>query len=94
MTTHDMPGLKEDELTKCALCGKAHTAPVFYRVSVESCAMDLRAMQRQAGFAAMMGNADIARVMGPDDDMAKIIDTTTRIVCLDCAGKHPVLALV
>lgn len=88
-----LPGLKERDLAPCAACGKHHDAPVFYRVTVEHYAMDLSAMQRQIGLGMMMGgNAAIASIMGPDEDMAKRLTATRVILCLDCATRLPVLA--
>jgi len=90
-----LPGLKERDLAPCAACGKRHDAPVFYRVTVEQYAMDLAAMRRQVGLGMMMGgNAAIAAALGPDDDMAKQIDSTTVTLCLDCATRLPALAAV
>jgi len=90
-----LPGLKERDLTPCGACGKQHEAPVFYRVTVETYAMDIAAMQRQIGLGMMMGgNMAIAAALGPDDDMAKQIDTSTITICLDCATRLPVLAAV
>ena len=91
----NMPGLKEKDLAPCAACGNHHKAPVFYRVTLENCAFDLAAVQRQIGLGMVMGgNAAIARVMGPDDDMAKVVDKTTKILCLQCALETPILALL
>lgn len=91
----NLPGLKEDDLTPCALCGKHHEAPVFYRVTVDSCAFDARAVQRQLGLGMMMGgNAAIARALGPNDDMAKIVSSDRKTLCLDCAMTTPLAALI
>lgn len=90
-----LPGLKERDLAPCALCGKHHEAPIFYRVTVDSCAFDTAAVQRQIGLGMMMGgNAAIAQVMGPDDDMAKIVSTETKTLCLECAMTTPLAALL
>lgn len=91
----NLPGLKERDLAPCAACGKRHEALVFYRVTVEHYAMDLAAMNRQVGLGMMMGgNAAIAAALGPDDDMAKQLDKSIVILCLDCATRLPVLAAV
>jgi len=88
-----LPGLKERDLQRCASCGNRHEAAVLYRVTVETFGLDLGAIRRQIGLGMMMGgNAAIAQVMGPDEDMAKRIDTSTVILCLDCATRIPVLA--
>lgn len=86
-----MRGLKENELGPCASCGKPHRTPVFYRVRLETCGIDAKAAERRAGLGLMIGDT-LAAVMGPDEDLAKVIDETTRIVCLDCATNLPLLA--
>jgi len=88
-----LPGLKERDLQRCDSCGNRHEAAVLYRVTVETFGLDLGAIRRQIGLGMMMGgNAAIAQVMGPDEDMAKRIDTSTVNLCLDCATRIPVLA--
>lgn len=91
----NLPGIKERDLRPCKVCGKRHEAPVFYRVQVESFAFDMQAVQRQVGLGMMMGgNAGIAQVMGPDEDMAKCLSSETAILCLDCATTMPVLGVI
>jgi len=84
--------LKERDLRPCALCGNHHVGLILYRVTVETFCLDLGAMRRQIGLGMMMGgNAAIAQVMGPDEDMANRVDTSTVILCLDCATRIPFL---
>lgn len=91
----NLPGLKENELSPCVICGQEHTAPVFYRVTVENCVFDANAMTRQIGLGmAMGGNAAIAQVLGPNEDMAKVVSTETKIVCLNCALTTPIAGLI
>ena len=98
MMNHDisaLPGLKETDLETCALCGKHHEAPVFYRVTIDHCAFDGAAMKRQIGLGMMMGgNAHIAQALGPNEDMAKIVSSERKTVCLACAMSTPLAALI
>lgn len=81
----NMPGLKESDLAPCALCGKHHEAPVFYRVTVESCAFDTAAVRRQVGLGMTVGSAALASVLGPNEDMAKVVSSERKTLCLECA---------
>lgn len=91
--TRSLPSLKESDLAPCAACGKAHEDPIFYRVTVETYAMDLGAIRRQIGLGMMMGgNAAIASAFSPNEDMAKQLDKSSVMLCLDCASQVPVLA--
>lgn len=94
--------MKESELRRhatCSLCGKGigHTRlPLFWVVKIERYGVDLHAVSRQTGLSIMLGSAALAGVMGPDEDMAKLIDgPITLTVCERCALKTslPVAAL-
>lgn len=70
----NLPGLKAREIGKTVTgAGIAAQGPIFYRVTVEQCGLDRDAIQRQAGLEMMVGNAAIAAVLGPDEDIAKIL---------------------
>lgn len=70
----DLPGLKAREIGKTVTGeGVAAQGPIFYRVTVEQCGLDRRAIERQAGLEMIVGNAAIASVLGPDEDIAKIL---------------------
>ncbi len=85
--------MKEMELRKhatCSLCGNkilAGGVPLFWRVTVERFGVDIRAVERQQGRAMMFnGNATLAYVMGPDEDMAKsMMKPVALTVCESCA---------
>lgn len=85
-----MPGLKQHELENCAACGKGmchDNLLVFYRVQVEQFVVDIAAVQRQAGLEQQLGHAaGLARIMGPDEDMAKRISSDRGLVCMHCLG--------
>jgi hypothetical protein len=81
-----LPGMKERELGPCALCGKPllDAGPVFYRVTLEQAALDRRAVERQLGLGMITGSAAIAAVLGPDEDLAKIVQTSRGLACAAC----------
>ena len=74
-----------------------HTGlPLFWRVTIERFGIDMRAASRQDGMARMMGNAMLARIMGPDEDLAKpMMDPVTVTLCEQCSieGQLPIAAL-
>lgn len=94
--------MNEAELRKharCSLCAQpiGHTAlPMFWRVTIEHFGIDMGAVRRQSGLAMMLGDAGLAAVMGPDEDMAKpMMQPATLTVCESCAVESnlPVAAL-
>lgn len=91
MNPRNLPGLKQRDLTACAVCGKGvmhDGTPTFYRIQIEHYVVDIRAVQRQCGLEQMLGGAAaLAQVMGPDDDMAKRAYAGTAIVCQPCSLK-------
>lgn len=95
-----LPGLKEDELRKlaiCRLCGEKVFSLGFagYRVSIEQIVLDRAACDRQTGLAMLLGgNGVLARVMGPDEDVAKVLRSARDIaVCSGCMT-HQLLAVL
>jgi hypothetical protein len=84
--------VKKKDFKKCAICGKGvmHSGQImFYKVSITMMGIDIGAVQRQHGLEMMMGNAAIAHVMGPDEDLAKPLGKPeTGLVCQDCATHH------
>lgn len=91
--------MKERELRQiadCKKCGKpfGHTGlPVFWRVTVERHGVDLRAVRRQDGLAQFMGNAALAQVMGPDEEMTKpMMQPVTLTLCETCALEEGIVA--
>lgn len=94
--------MKETELranANCLLCGKGigHTGlPLFWRVTVEPFGVDLRAVQRQDGLAAILGNSLLAMHMGTNEDLAVPVGEPMRLtLCETCAVEkaYPVAAL-
>jgi len=94
-----LPGIKESaiaHLGPCVICGKPLLAELmFYRIKIERAGFEPRAIERRAGMALLMGNQTLARVMGPDEDLAKIISGPREVAVHEgCAGKvYHLLAL-
>ena len=99
LDVHRLPGVKAGELRPCALCGGALTSGglFFYRVRTEQFVIDVAAAQRAAAFEATLGSVALARVMGPDEDVAKRVDSARAFVCSRCAmgaSEFPVAAMM
>lgn len=95
--------MKEKELRAhgtCSLCrmkiGECGL-PFFYRLTVERFGVNLNAVKRQSGLAMMMGgNALLAQVMGPNEEMTMpLMDPLILVVCERCSMERelPVAAL-
>lgn len=91
----DLPGLKQREIQKCALClqgvGAGHID--FFVVDVRRYVINHGAVQRQHGLEQFMGAAaPLASIMGPDEDMAKQISERSNLwICAECAyGRNSV----
>jgi hypothetical protein len=73
----------------CGLCHKKvlHTGlPLFWRVTVERFGVDMRAVLRADGLAAMLGSGALAAAMGPDEDLATPVgEPSVLAVCEHCA---------
>ena len=77
------------EIAECQFCGKPFghcNSPMFYRVKVERFCVKVGALQRQQGLAMMLGgNAQLASIMGPDEDMTENVGSSEFTVCDECA---------
>ena len=89
--------MKQKDIKPCALCGKGvmHSNQLlFWRVSLQHMAVNLGAVQRQAGLEMMMGgNHVLAHFMGPDEDMGKPLgDALEILICQECSltDHHPI----
>lgn len=88
-----LPGLTREELSAAIKAGCK--GPVFYRVTVESIALNGPALQREQGLLGFLGGpAALASVFSPDEHLAKIVGTSTRYVSLDDSMTLPVAALL
>lgn len=84
--------MKEKELRESSDCGicknKIGTCgiPLFWRVTIERFGLDARAIQKQDGLGAMLGNSVLASFMGPDEDLARaVMEPIKVILCEKCA---------
>ena len=91
-----LPGMKEDQLrqhTVCSVCGSkvfqgSMGLPLFWIVKVERWGLDGEACNRQQGLGMLLGGrGDLARVMGPDEDLARQVTAEDLTVCEQCAMK-------
>jgi len=89
--------MREDALRAaaiCKLCDKpigAGGLPLFWRMTLERHGVKSDALNRQQGLTMMLGGeAALARVLGPDEELTTVFLTTTVTVCELCMGKHPV----
>ena len=94
--------MKEKDLREAAQCANCHKPfghtglPLFWRVTVERFGVDLRAIQRQDGLAALLGgNAALAAVMGADEEMARPMMEPVKItLCETCAMEEVCIAVL
>lgn len=80
--------MKQSEIRNCFVCDKgiAHdNQMVFFKISLDYMILNLRNIQRQSGLEQMIGNPQIAAVMGPDLDMAASINRVDALICLHCS---------
>lgn len=84
--------MKENELREVAICGICkkpfgHTGiPLFYRVTIDLHSVNMDTVKRQDGLTALLGgHAALAGVMGPNENMTTVEDSTKLTVCHTCA---------
>lgn len=90
----DLPGMKARDLSKCLTCGRGVMhggTPWFYRIRMESMAADVAAIQRQHGLE--LAHGPVASVLGPDEDVAKVLGQTGGLVCSQCI-ELPIACLI
>lgn len=91
-----LPGIKEAELARCGPCpicrepliSPGH-GPTFYVLTMRRAGLLTDALARRAGLQAMLGGVGaLAQAMGPDEDLAKVVDGPHEVVVHeDCAGR-------
>ena len=94
--------MKAEDFKTSALCGKGvmhNGVPLFYRCRITPMGIDARAVQQTHGleqmFGGVGGGARLARVMGPDPDIAKpITEEQTALVCQDCSMQPHLFAML
>lgn len=83
-----MTDMKQRDLKKCYSCGNGvmhEGVPVFYRFRMDTMGIQADAVRQQHGMEIMMGAAaPIAQMLGPDEVMAKEIDTKDFVLCHSC----------
>ena len=88
--------MKQTEIENCVLCNKgvAHSRQItFYKITLSRLVLNIGAIQRQTGLEMMLGgHAGVANVMGPNEDMAEVLDTQKALICGECATKSLPLA--
>lgn len=89
-----MSGLKRSDIKPCAACGRglAKGGLVVYRVQIERFVLDPQVIQRQAGLEMQIG-VPLAVVMGPDEDLARHLDTQRVLVCGECVTRSTIALL-
>jgi len=95
--------MKEKEFRDHVMCDICHRKidtsglPLFWTVKFQRWGIDYKAVARQDGLATFLGgHAELAQVMGADEDMAERVGEEREItVCEICAGKEmlPIYAL-
>lgn len=91
--------MKERELRKHSHCDACRNLigacgmPLLWRVTVERYGIDMRAVRRQDGLAAVLGSPFLAQAMGPDEDMAVRLMTVTLTVCEACGMDQKLVLL-
>lgn len=103
MPSDDAKGFKEQALIlmgPCIVCGLQQLAggdPTFYCVEVTRAGFDRRAVERRVGLQMQMGSGPLAHLMGPDEDIAKVIQPPTTVFVHERCGRKGVadiLALI
>jgi hypothetical protein len=96
-----MTGIKEAELDRlgpCAICRKpllGNGDVSFYRVQLTRAIFERRAIEKRVGLQMMIGSGAIARVLGPDEDLAVILDGPHEVAVHEsCADIGHLLAIV
>jgi hypothetical protein len=91
--------MKEAELrlyAECSICHKliGHTGlPLFWRVTVERFGIKADPVRRQTGLAMAMGSAELAQVMGPDEEMTMpLLEKITLSICELCGTADTMVA--
>jgi hypothetical protein len=83
--------MNANELRACDLCGRGlmHTGvPLFYRLTFERMAVDMKAVRERVGLAMLFnGSAALAEVFAPSAEVAQRLGTEADVllVCDACA---------
>lgn len=87
-----LPGIKQREIKPCALCGRgvAHDGNfMLWRIRFDRLMLDHTAIRQRHGLELMLGSPVLANAMGPDRDIAKVIDGDHEaLVCEPCVEQR------
>lgn len=90
--------MKREELFRLAECCVCKNQignsglPFFYKVVIERYGVLADAVRRQDGLSAMLGSQQLAGVMGPDEDMAQLMDGPKSFsICETCSIEQSVI---
>lgn len=85
--------VKHKDFKPCHLCGKGmmHSGnPIFLRISVDRLEIDANAVRRAHGLELLLGgNTLLANVLGPDEDLARVIDGSHDLLMCGDRGSKP-----
>lgn len=94
MTTTDTIALRSDELGPCRRCGmQVLSLPVFYRLALQVCAPDRRAIASLSGIATHLTGGvaqrvpqalSVARVLTGDEPLARAAVQGSALLCIGC----------
>lgn len=90
--------MKEAELRSLAICGHCgnklgEAGPFFAKVTIQRFGMKADAIKRAAGLEMMLGSVPLAKIMGPDEDLAQeVSDAQSLSLCGKCWVKQVVPA--
>lgn len=84
----ELAGIKQDEIKPCAICkrGVAHDGNfLFWRLRFDRAALNPGGIHQQHGLEQMVGSPALARIMGTNPDIAKVIEGPLNVwVCEPC----------
>lgn len=95
---YKLPGLKETELARlgpCVVCKQPMLGAdvTFYCVTISRVMWSRSTVERRVGLGMLLGNSNLARAMGPDEDLAKIFDGPHQVAVHETCG-HRVNSLL
>lgn len=86
----ELPRLSGDAVAKCCICQRSpvEKLPIFYKVTIRQCGVDVKALREHAGLAAMLGGStaafSVADAMGAHDKPIVVLGTAELCLCNAC----------
>jgi len=94
-------GLKMGDVRACDLCGSPVSGNTrdgkaidFRRITIDRFMLNPQALQREIGMQMVCGSAEMARVMGPNENIAELFTSREFLICNPCAYDEPLLGLI